>query len=64
MSPDTRKELLKAKIDRIRLDREKILDDFAKAYIAENLQNERICDLVLCEKYENDTHKWWFEVKK
>lgn len=52
-------EMVKNIIDK----RHQILDDFSKAYLAENMKDQPIKDLVLNEQQIDDKYRWWFSVK-
>lgn len=43
--------------------RHKILDDFCKAYLAENAKNIPIRDLVLNEQQIDGRYRWWWSLK-
>jgi hypothetical protein len=44
--------------------RNKIIDEFCKAYLAENMmEGEPIKNLVLNEQFKDGIFKWWFSVK-
>ena len=48
----------------IYLQRHKILDDFCKAYLAENMiDSTPIRNLVLNEQFIDGRYRWWYSVK-
>jgi len=52
------------KIKQIHKQRKTILEDFWRAYLAENMEGEtRIKNLVLNEQCIDGKYKWWFSVK-